>query len=82
MFQEAQDGGSDGEQDAVEEDNQQLDVSVPSIIWHESHIDHQSTPMLCVVKISCRYRHFQAHDSGKHSKLFSTDLGHVSWKCM
>ena len=28
MLQEAQDGGSDGEQDAVEDDSQQLDVSV------------------------------------------------------
>ena len=32
MFQEAQDGGSDGEQDAVEDDSPQLDVSRPQAL--------------------------------------------------
>ena len=35
MFQEAQDGGSDGEQDAVEDDSPQLDVSRPGS-WRRS----------------------------------------------
>ena len=58
MLQEAQDGGSDGEQDPVEDDSQQLDVSRPGS-WRLSfqsrnHSDGNSSFKSTKSAIHCR----------------------------